>query len=449
MRRSTARLGRKRILGSLIVMACIVAPVFTHGGLTAAALAQNSIAAKRREASRLDDRIEATAAQLEALNEDFLVATDRLATLQKKLARAEKAEARSAKRIAELRVLLRAEGLQVFTNPGGSSIDALQDAETIADVERKLVIGSQRTRRLADSADLLRAERADSKQSAERLSVARREASRAKATLAAKRKSADLLFDRLQGLERQVSGDLVSLIEAERKAKEAAERRRVEQAAKRAKEEARAKLLARQTAERDALLRRRTRGKTTKPGQAVNPGGLPRNEPTVATGRGAGAVARPLQPNDRNEPVLPDAPVRRPSKAKELRSLEVEAGVVEVSGSPGAQRAVNVAMSQIGKPYIWAAEGPNGYDCSGLMLYAWRAAGRNLPHSSRIQFSTTVRVPLDQRRPGDLLFYGRPIHHVGMYIGNDQMVEAPHRGARVRVKSIFRRDMVGVGRVGG
>jgi peptidoglycan DL-endopeptidase CwlO len=458
MRHSKARFGDKRIVGSVIVSLCIVAPVFTGGALTTAAFAQNSIGAKRREASRLNDRIEATAAQLEALNEDFLVATDRLASLQKKLARAEKTEAKSAKRIAELRVQLRAQGLQVFTNPAGSSIDALQDAETIADVERKLVIGSQRTQRLADAADLLRAERADNERSTERLARARREASRAKATLASKRKAADALFDRLQGLEKQVSGELVGLIEADRKAKEAAERRRVEEAAKRAKEVARAKLVARQTAERDALLRRRTRGKTTKPGQPVKPGKLPKNVPTVADGRGAGAVARPLEPptsrparnNDAdNAPVLPDPPTRRASKAKELRSLEVEAGVAEVSGSPGAQKAVNVALSQVGKPYIWAAEGPHGYDCSGLMLYAWRAGGRSLPHSSRIQFSTTVRVPLDQRRPGDLLFYGHPIHHVGMYIGNDQMVEAPHRGALVRVKSIFRRDMVGVGRVGG
>jgi peptidoglycan DL-endopeptidase CwlO len=462
---------RQRIRASVVVALCTVAPVFATSVFAPSALAQNSIAAKRREASRLSDRIEATSSRLEALNEDFLVATDRLASLQKSLARAETKESRSTKRIAELRIQLRTQGLQAFTNPGGSSLDVLQDADTIADVERKLVIGGQRTRRLADVADLLRAERADNERATNRLAAAREEAKRAKATLASKRQDADALFDKLQGLEKQVSGDLAGLIEADRKAKEVAERKRVELAAKRAKEGAQARLRAQQTAERDALLRRRNK---PKPGQPIKPGKLPKNNTGLAQGRNNlannPANARTLEPpsnssnssNSSNNAnfgtdttettdtaVLPNTPTRKPSKAKERRSLEVEAGVVEVGGSPGAQRAVSVAMSQIGKPYIWAAEGPSGYDCSGLMLYAWRAAGRSLPHSSRIQFSSTVRVPLDQRRPGDLLFYGRPIHHVGMYIGNDQMVEAPHRGARVRVKSIFRRDMVGVGRVSG
>jgi peptidoglycan DL-endopeptidase CwlO len=460
MRRSTARFGHMRIVRSVMVALCIAAPGFTLTAFTTPAFAQNSIATKRREASRLNDQIEATAARLEALNEDFLVATNRLETLQKKLARAEKSGAKSTKRIGELRIQLRAQALQAFTNPGGSSIDSLQDAETVADFERSSVLAGQRTQRLADIADLLRAQRADNERSTKQLAAARREASRAKATLGSKRKSADALFDKLQVLERQVSGDLVGLIEADRKTREVEEQKRVEQEAKRVKDAARAKLAARRTAERDALLRRRTQGNKTKPGQPVKPGQLPKNTPRVAPGRGNGAVARALEPASTpsqgaaadvtdETPVLPDPPAARPSKAKELRSLEVEAGVVDVGASPGAQRAVSVAMSQVGKPYIWAADGPNGYDCSGLMLFAWRAGGRNLPHSSRIQFATTVRVPLDQRRPGDLLFYGNPIHHVGMYIGNDQMVEAPHRGALVRVKSIFRRDMVGVGRVSG
>ena len=104
-------------------------------------------------------------------------------------------------------------------------------------------------------------------------------------------------------------------------------------------------------------------------------------------------------------------------------------------------------MAQLGKPYVWAASGPGSFDCSGLMLYAWQAAGRSLPHSSRAQYSSTTRVPVGQVEPGDLLFYGRPIHHVGMYVGNGNMVEASHAGQPVRVRSIFRRDLVGVGRV--
>lgn len=96
---------------------------------------------------------------------------------------------------------------------------------------------------------------------------------------------------------------------------------------------------------------------------------------------------------------------------------------------------------------MWGASGPGGFDCSGLMLYAWRSAGRALPHPSRAQYAATTRVSVNQIRVGDLVFYGSPIHHVGMYIGNGQMVEASRRGVPVRTRSIFRRDLVGVGRL--
>ena len=82
------------------------------------------------------------------------------------------------------------------------------------------------------------------------------------------------------------------------------------------------------------------------------------------------------------------------------------------------------------------------------MLFAWAAAGRSLPHSSRSQYASTTRVPVSQIKPGDLVFFGSPIHHVGMYVGNGQMVEAPHRGASVKTAPIFRSGLVGVGRVG-
>ena len=114
----------------------------------------------------------------------------------------------------------------------------------------------------------------------------------------------------------------------------------------------------------------------------------------------------------------------------------------------GAQTAVDAALSQVGKPYEWAAEGPDSYDCSGLTLWAWARAGVSLPHNSGMQYAATPRVDRSDWQPGDLLFFGSPIHHVGMYIGNGQMVEAPYTGAQVRVNSAIRSDYVGAGRPG-
>jgi cell wall-associated NlpC family hydrolase len=111
-----------------------------------------------------------------------------------------------------------------------------------------------------------------------------------------------------------------------------------------------------------------------------------------------------------------------------------------------AQAAVDAALSQVGKPYQWGAAGPDSYDCSGLTMWAWAHAGVSLPHSSAAQYSATSRVSQSDWQPGDLLFYGSPIHHVGMYIGGGRMVEAPYTGASVRVVSPYRSDYVGAGR---
>jgi len=110
--------------------------------------------------------------------------------------------------------------------------------------------------------------------------------------------------------------------------------------------------------------------------------------------------------------------------------------------------AVNAALSQVGKPYQWGAAGPNSYDCSGLTMWAWAQAGVGLPHNSGMQYGSLPHVSTSSLQPGDLLFFGSPIHHVGMYVGSGQMVEAPYTGASVRVVSWQRSDFVGAARPG-
>ncbi len=93
-------------------------------------------------------------------------------------------------------------------------------------------------------------------------------------------------------------------------------------------------------------------------------------------------------------------------------------------------------MAQRGKPYVWAAAGPGSFDCSGLTQYAFRAAGITLPHSSRMQFQMGTAVSRSQLQPGDLVFFYSPVTHVGVYIGNGQMVHAPTSGDVVKVADI-------------
>ncbi|MGY1741296.1 MULTISPECIES: C40 family peptidase [unclassified Blastococcus] len=107
-----------------------------------------------------------------------------------------------------------------------------------------------------------------------------------------------------------------------------------------------------------------------------------------------------------------------------------------VASSDAAQIAIDTAMAQRGKPYVWAAAGPRSYDCSGLTQYAYRAAGISLPHSSRMQSQMGQAVSRADLRPGDLVFFYSPVSHVGIYIGNGQMVHAPTSGDVVKVASI-------------
>jgi cell wall-associated NlpC family hydrolase len=116
------------------------------------------------------------------------------------------------------------------------------------------------------------------------------------------------------------------------------------------------------------------------------------------------------------------------------------------SSSAGGQ-AVAYARAQLGKPYIWGAEGPGGYDCSGLTMMAWRSAGVSIPRVSGAQYGIGRHInSMSALEPGDLVFFGSPIHHVGMYVGNGTMIEAPYTGASVRYHSINRRDYAGATR---
>ena len=103
--------------------------------------------------------------------------------------------------------------------------------------------------------------------------------------------------------------------------------------------------------------------------------------------------------------------------------------------SPRAAAAIAYAEAQLGKPYVYAAAGPDAFDCSGLTMMAWAAAGVSMPHSSGAQYAMFPHVPLDQLEPGDLLFWGPGgSEHVAMYIGGGLQIAATHTGDYVRIQ---------------
>jgi peptidoglycan DL-endopeptidase CwlO len=119
-----------------------------------------------------------------------------------------------------------------------------------------------------------------------------------------------------------------------------------------------------------------------------------------------------------------------------------------VTGSGGARVAVQWAYKEMGKPYQWGAAGPNSFDCSGLTQYVWGKAGVYLDHYTGSQWNEGQHVSRDQLQPGDLVFFGSDLHHVGLYIGNGNMIDAPYTGVNVRIDPAFRSDYAGAVRPG-
>ena len=126
----------------------------------------------------------------------------------------------------------------------------------------------------------------------------------------------------------------------------------------------------------------------------------------------------------------------RASRADRAASPALAPSGPVVASSQAAQIAVDTALAQRGKPYVWAAAGPDSFDCSGLVEYAYGAAGVGLPHSSFMQSQMGRAVSRSQLRPGDLVFFYSPVSHVGIYIGNGQMVHAPTTGDVVKISNI-------------
>lgn len=105
--------------------------------------------------------------------------------------------------------------------------------------------------------------------------------------------------------------------------------------------------------------------------------------------------------------------------------------------------AVRYAIEQIGKPYVWGAEGPDSFDCSGLTSQAWASAGRTLPRTSQEQWRQLRKVPVNALRPGDLVVYFPKATHVALYIGNGLVVQAPRPGSRVKVSPVASNPLLG------
>lgn len=163
--------------------------------------------------------------------------------------------------------------------------------------------------------------------------------------------------------------------------------------------------------------------------------------------KAAGKVQSATEDLEKKKERVEDLVAETEDKLDELRA-ENQTGATPVDvgdiGSGAAAQAAEIALAQQGAPYVWGAEGPNSFDCSGLAVYAYRQVGVSLPHYTGALWEAGPQVSRSELRPGDLVFTSS--HHMGLYVGNGQMVHAPQTGDVVKVSEIW--SFYGAVRVG-
>ncbi|MEU1289207.1 NlpC/P60 family protein [Kitasatospora sp. NPDC005856] len=142
----------------------------------------------------------------------------------------------------------------------------------------------------------------------------------------------------------------------------------------------------------------------------------------------------------------------RASRDNSRSDLSAPTTTAPVKVAPGSSRgaaALAAAASKVGSPYVWGATGPNSFDCSGLMVWAFNQADVSLPRTSQAQAGAGTRIGSDisQAQPGDLLIFYTDAHHVGIYAGNGQVLHAPKPGASVRYEAVTNMPLASIVRV--
>jgi cell wall-associated NlpC family hydrolase len=386
---ATVRAPRARHAPWIAALALVVAlvPLISVGRAHA-----DPIDDKRAEAQQLQSEIDANGAQLDALSERYNGAQYRFEQAQAAAAEAQQKLDATTAEVAHLRTLVNQRGAELYrgAGQGPTSLD-VSSANSLISSSKYGALAAKHDTKLLD--ELRRAERTlrDQQAQAEQAQADAQDEQRAITNAQAGVEAANAKQEQLLS---QVNGEIAQLVAEEQARKEAAA------------------LAAAQQRYVDAAA---ASAAAPAPSAAAP---APSSAPSSGNGTGAGT-------NTSRGSGGGSAPAPAPSAN------------VPVNGG-GASAAIAYARSQLGKPYCYAGAGPACFDCSGLTMRAWGAAGVSMPHYSGAQYSMFPHVPLNAMQPGDLVFWGPGgSDHVGLYIGGGQMIAAPHTGDVVKIQAVF------------
>jgi cell wall-associated NlpC family hydrolase len=375
----------KRILTvALSLIVSTLAPALAGGPAHGAP--NDTIDAKAAEAKRLEAAIQANGQRISQLDEEYNETRIRIEETTEGLADAQARIERAQREADVLQGQLRGRAAVLYTQAGTGSPFPVLDADSVRDLGALSTYSDAAAERDDNLIADLSAARELLDERQDELERARADAEARQSQLEEQRSSIEAAQAEQEELLSQVEGELAQLVREEQQ--------RRERAAEQAARAAFAERIAREQAARQAA------GSGSDDGSS-----------------GSGSA-----------PSIPAPNVPAPGG--------------------GAQTAIDTARAQLGKPYEYAASGPDTFDCSGLTMFAWGAAGVSLPHSSRAQYASLPHVPMEAMAPGDLVFYGSPIHHVGMYLGGGVYIHAPQTGDVVKISSVYRDDFAGAARPG-
>ena len=362
----------RRARSALVAVTICMAAIASTAGASA-----DPVGDKQAQANQIAARIDALGQRESALGEQFNAANLRAEQVKTKVADATSRLQATTTRAAGLRSQLRARAVDTYVTGGLSGGFTGMSSDRADDPVRRAEYVRTFSAKDADSLDAAHAVNLAVAEDTKALTQQQEAAVAAAAQLDKSRRDVIAAESQLKGTQAQVTGDLAGLVAQA-------------QAARQAQDAAQAQV---------ALAR-------------VQAAAVSSSAPHAATPEASRGGA---------EPRATTAPAGGP-----------RLGPPPAVGS-GAQAAVAAAKSRLGAPYVWGAAGPDSFDCSGLMLWAWARGGKSLPHYSGAQYTSTTHISMADLQPGDLVFPASGSGHVAMYIGGGQLIEAPHTGDVVKI----------------